>query len=226
MKLTTEQIAQIEETLVLNGLVYQDVKLELLDHIASEIEERLSNEEISFDIVNKSVFEKWEQSLEISSSGNWLGAFFKAPRVVIEKLVTYSKMQVVFILMSALVFGFVLALIVSNIQSQQTFNSLNLGLKGAYLILVLATVLSLFLIWYSKIKTTYGRLFLYRGWLVFLFFFQFNINNEPLKHFDNNNSFLYNFISCLLIGFPFTYSFFQLLLTVKHYKIVKKLKLV
>ena len=128
--------------------------------------------------------------------------------------------------MSALVFRFVLALIVSNIQSQQTFNSLNLGLKGAYLILVLATVLSLFLIWYSKIKTTYGRLFLYRGWLVFLFFFQFNINNEPLKHFDNNNSFLYNFISCLLIGFPFTYSFFQLLLTVKHYKIVKKLKLV
>jgi hypothetical protein len=226
MKLTTEQIAQIEETLVLNGLVYQDVKLELLDHIASEIEERLSSEEMSFDIVFKAVFEKWEQSLEISSSGNWLGAFFKAPRVVIEKLVTYSKMQVVFILMSALVFGFVLALIVSNIQSQQTFNSLNLGLKGAYLILVLATVLGLFLIWYSKIKTTYGRLFLYRGWLVLLFFFQFNINNEPLKHFDNNNSFLYNFISCLLIGFPFTYSFFQLLLTVKHYKIVKKLKLV
>ena len=226
MKLTAQQIAQIEETLVLNGLVYQDVKLELLDHIASEIEERLSSEEMSFDIVFKAVFEKWEQSLEISSSGNWLGAFFKAPRVVIEKLVTYSKMQVVFILMSALVFGFVLALVVSNIQSQQTFNSLNLGLKGAYLTLVLATVLGLFLIWYSKIKTTYGKLFLYRGWLVFLFFFQFNINNEPLKHFDNNNSFLYNFISCLLIVFPFTYSFFQLILTVKHYKIVKKLKLV
>ena len=226
MKLTTEQIAQIEETLVLNGLVYQDVKLELLDHIASEIEERLSSEEMSFDIVFKAVFEKWEQSLEISSSGNWLGAFFKAPRVVIEKLVTYSKMQVVFILMSALVFGFVLALIVSNTQSQQTFNSLNLGLKGAYLVLVLATVLSLFFIWYSKIKTTYGRLFLYRGWLVFFFLFQFNIINEPLKNFDSNNSFLFNFITCILLGFPFTYCFFQLMMVYEHYKIVKKLKLV
>jgi len=226
MKLTTEQIECINQTLVKKGVKFDDLKMEVLDHIASEIEVRLSNEEISFDIVFNAVFEKWEQSLEISSSGNWLGAFFKAPRAVIEKLVTYSKRQTVNILLSAIVFGFVLALIVSNIQSQQTFNSLNLGLKGAYLVLVLATVLSLFLIWNSKIKTTYGRLFLYRGWLVFLFLFQFNINNEPLKHFDTNNSFLYNFISCLLLGFPFTYSFFQLMMVYEHYKIVKKLKLV
>ena len=116
MKLTIEQIAQIEETLILNGLVYQDVKLELLDHIASEIEEKMSNEEISFELVYKSVFEKWKSSLVISSSSAWLGVFFQAPRVVVDKLISYSKRQTVIILLSALVFGFVLALIVSNIQ--------------------------------------------------------------------------------------------------------------
>ncbi len=41
MKLTTEQITQIEETLVLNGLIYDDIKLEITDHIASEIEVKI-----------------------------------------------------------------------------------------------------------------------------------------------------------------------------------------
>jgi hypothetical protein len=38
MKLTNQQIAFIDETLVLNGLTYDDIKLEVMDHIASEIE--------------------------------------------------------------------------------------------------------------------------------------------------------------------------------------------
>ncbi|WP_016988952.1 hypothetical protein [Flavobacterium sp. ACAM 123] len=38
MKLTAPQIAFINETLVLNGLIYDDIKLEVMDHIASEIE--------------------------------------------------------------------------------------------------------------------------------------------------------------------------------------------
>jgi hypothetical protein len=38
MKLTNQQITTIEQTLVLNGVVYDDIKLELLDHIATEIE--------------------------------------------------------------------------------------------------------------------------------------------------------------------------------------------
>ena len=182
MKLTAQQIAQIEETLVLNGLVYQDVKLELLDHIASEIEERMSNEEISFDIVYKSVFEKWKSSLVITSSYAWVGAFFNAPRIVIDKLVAYSKRQIVIVLMAALACGLVMALVLSNIQLEQTINVVNLGLRGAYSLLVLTTMLSLFLIWKSKFKTTYGRLFLFRGWLTFLFIFQFNIINGPLRH--------------------------------------------
>jgi len=123
MKLTTEQIAQIEETLILNSLVYQDIRLELLDHIASEIEQRLSNEEISFDIVYKSVFEKWKSALVISSNYAWLGAFFKAPRFVIDKLVAYSKREVLNIFLSVLVFGFLLAFIVSNTFQKETFKA-------------------------------------------------------------------------------------------------------
>lgn len=226
MKLTTEQIAQIEETLVLNGLVYQDVKLEIIDHIASEIEERMSHEEISFDSVYKSVFEKWKSALEISSSSNWLGAFFKAPRFVIDKLVAYSKREALHIFFSVLVFGFLLAFIVSNTFQKETFKAISLALQGAYTILILCTSISMIFIWRSSIKTMYGRLFLYRGCLVFLFCVPFNIYNDPLKHFDATNSFLQNLVGCLLLCSAFIYSLFQLMLASEHFKIVKKLKLV
>ncbi|CAH0337408.1 MAG: hypothetical protein ACK4M4_00445 [Flavobacterium sp.] len=226
MKLTTEQIAQIEETLVLNGLVYQDVKLEIIDHIASEIEERMSQEEISFDRVCKSVFEKWKSALVISSSYAWLGAFFKAPQFVVDKLVAYSKREALHVFFSVLVFGSLLAFIVSNTFQKETFKAISLALQGVYTLLMVCTSISMFLIWRSTIKTMYGRLFLFRGWLVFLFCFQFNIYNDPLKHFDANNSFLRTVVSCLLLCTPFVYSFFQLMLASEHFKIEKKLKLV
>jgi hypothetical protein len=226
MKLTTEQIATIEETLVLNGVVYDDIKLELLDHIATEIELEISIEEKPFEVVLKEVFEKWKRSLVITSSSAWLGVFFQAPRVVVDKMISYSKRQIVFVLMSTIIFGFFLALIVSNIHQEQTFNALNWGLRGGFLLMVLATIASLFLIWKSKIKTTYGRLFLYRGWLTFLFIFQFNLINGPLRHFNVNNSLWHNFISCFFIGFPFFYSFFQIMMAFEHFKTAKKLKLV
>ncbi len=39
MQLTNQQIATIEQTLFSKGLVFDDIKLEVLDHIASEIED-------------------------------------------------------------------------------------------------------------------------------------------------------------------------------------------
>jgi hypothetical protein len=51
MKLTNQQIETIEETLVLNGVVYDDIKLELVDHIATEIESEASIESKLFETV-------------------------------------------------------------------------------------------------------------------------------------------------------------------------------
>ena len=59
MKLTNQQITQIDEILVLNGLNYEDLKLEVTDHIASEIEVLMEDNSFSFDENLKAVFEKW-----------------------------------------------------------------------------------------------------------------------------------------------------------------------
>ena len=52
MKLTQEQIEFIDSILLLNGIKYDDVKLEMMDHIASEIEG--ANSKPSYNVPYKS----------------------------------------------------------------------------------------------------------------------------------------------------------------------------
>ena len=226
MKLTNQQIAQIEETLVLNGLVYDDVKLELLDHIASEIEQAMDDKEKQFADAYKSVFEKWKSELQISSSYAWLGAFFEAPRFVVDKLVSYSKKQILIVLFLSAVFAMSLSILGYFIGIELFSNILRTTLTGLFYVMVGSTIISLFLIWRSSFKTTFGRLFLYRGWVVFVFFLMSSVDNEPLKHFDSNHTFTENFISCLLYGCLFFYSYCQISMALKHFKIVSKFKMV
>ncbi|MFB0909668.1 MAG: hypothetical protein QMA99_01700 [Flavobacterium sp.] len=68
MKLTNQQITTIEETLVLNGVVYDDIKLELLDHIATEIEVLIEGNSLSFEENVQMVFKRWEPQLKPSNS--------------------------------------------------------------------------------------------------------------------------------------------------------------
>ncbi|MFV8345515.1 hypothetical protein [Flavobacterium sp. ZB4P13] len=226
MKLSREEIQIIERTLLDKGVFYEDVKLELIDHIASDIENQLENNKSNFEKAFQTVFNKWDGLLETTSSSFWLGMLFQAPKVVVDKLVSYSKRQAVIVLILALVFGILLATIISDIQQEKFFYTLNLGLTGVFFLMVLATIVSLFLIWKSKVKTTYGRLFLFRGWITFVFFYQCNINGDPLYSFNVNHSLGDNFIICFLFGLEFFYSFYQIKMTLEHFEIVKKHKLV
>lgn len=224
MKLTNQQIATIEQTLFSKGLVFEDIKLEVLDHIASEIEDRMNHEEISFETVHKSVFEKWKSELQISSSYAWLGAFFEAPRFAVDKLVAYSKKQIINVLLLSIGFASALSILGETIGTASFIDMLRVTVGGLFYAMVITTAVSGFLIRQSSFKTTFGRLFLYRGLVVFLFCYMTNIENQPLKHFDSNHTFTENFISCLLYGCLFFYSYCQITMAFKHFTIVSKLK--
>jgi hypothetical protein len=225
MKLTIEQIATIEETLVLNGVVYDDIKLELLDHIATEIEHEMDAEQSSFETIFTEVFNKWDDLLETTSSSIWLGMLFKAPKLVVHKLVSYSKKQAFIALMLAFIFSIVLNILIYYTQLQLFLSALRIILTGLFFLMVLITIVSLFLIWKSKFKTMYGRLFLFQGWVKFIFFYQFSISIKPLKRFDDSHSLVNNFISCFFFGFAFFYSFCHISTALRHFKKVIKLKL-
>ena len=68
MKLTNQQIAIIDQTLVLNGMVYDDVKLELIDHIATDIENQLAHQESDFESALKKSFGNWSDQLHLAKS--------------------------------------------------------------------------------------------------------------------------------------------------------------
>ena len=92
MKLTNHQLMIIEETLVLNGVVYDDIKLELIDHIASEIEEKLNDKKSSFEVVFNEVLQKWKPELQPSFSG-LIG--FTNPRIMTVKCHKIVKRQLI-----------------------------------------------------------------------------------------------------------------------------------
>ena len=88
--MTAEQIKTINNYLERVGLVHQDVKLEVFDHMISGIEDKMRNRKISF----KNAFEEekmnWKDDLKLSHS-YWIGLAWTAPKLVISKTVKAIK---------------------------------------------------------------------------------------------------------------------------------------
>lgn len=83
MELSKEQIQRIHKYLDVKGVKFIDFKIEILDHIISQIEEEINNGK-SFDRAFTHIKLKWNS--ELRSSHSWIfGAGFIAPRIVIKK---------------------------------------------------------------------------------------------------------------------------------------------
>lgn len=228
MKLTTEQIAEIDETLVLNGLIYGDIKLELTDHIASEIEAEMQEKETSFEVALKKVFQNWEEQLRPSSSF-WTGSQNVAPKIIIEKFSSLTKRQFKFSLLSVVVFSILMTTITMLNQQEYIFNALKLIFASAYFLVCLTIITCLFYIWKLKSKTIYGRFFQKNCGLLFFHFYIiytfFNGHTHLYRHYDRD-SFIQNFFEWFRSGFFFFMAVYLVIVANEHFKTVKKYKLV
>jgi hypothetical protein len=227
MKLTSEQIATIEETLVTKGLIYDDIKLEVTDHIASEIEIAIKDNSISFDDAFKQSFENWNDQLRPSSSF-WIGSKNVDPKVVIEKFLSLSKRQYKFALLSAIVFS-ILMLTITMINTQEyVYNALKLIFSSAYILVCLTLITCLFYIWKLKSQTTCGRFFQkncgFLGMHFFLIYTFFNGHSHLYRHY-NRGSFTRNFSEWFLHGFFMFMGVYLILIAIEHFKTIKKYKL-
>lgn len=158
MKLTTEQIAKIDKILVLNGLIYEDIKLEVTDHIASEIEAKMENKNISFDDTLHQVLINWKEQLKLSYSF-WTGSKNVAPRIVIEKWESIQRKQNltnfwVSLFITILIIGIFKFLKTENIPEIVTIITRWFCLTLWIFIVAVRTIL-----WKSKCKTLYGFIF-------------------------------------------------------------------
>ena len=220
MKLTTQQIAQIEETLVLNGLKYYDIKLEVTDHIASEIEEKLCDEKSSFEVVFDEVLEKWKPELQPSFSG-LIG--FTNPRIMTVKCHIIVKRQLFTVITISSLITIALMVFVRNSSYGLVLTNIQGVLRSFVLVEFCIVIAAWGLIWQSKHQTTYSYLMKKKsfGLIIFLFVIGIGLFPVTLNHPDVKIAFVsvFSVITYVLI------TGIYLQLAYKHFQFKKKLSI-
>ena len=220
MKLTNQQIAQIEETLVLNGLNYDDIKLEVTDHIASEIEEKIRNEKSSFEIILKEVLEKWKPELQPSFSG-LIG--FTNPRIMTVKCHKIVKRQLFTVIIFSSLITLALMVFVRNSNYGLVLTNLQGALRSFVLVEFCLVILAWGLLWKSKHQTTYSYLMKKKSFGLIIFLFMIGIGGFPVRLNDPDAK-----IAFVSVFFAITYVLITgiyLQLAYKHFQFEKKLSI-
>jgi hypothetical protein len=222
MKLTTQQIAQIEETLVLNGIQYEDIKLELTDHIASEIEEQITVQGYSFEVALHDVFQNWKEQLRPTSS-HWVGLINSSPKIVLDKWVSTTKQLQLKALLIAFFPTLFFAYFFNGKQNKFDYTLLVQIFKTMCLAISLSIIIFKFLIFKSNIKTSFSLYFNKNSTVFFIYLFFYGLGFIPIKLsiWDFGTSLFF----ILLLSFLFVYSLFCLGLAYQHLQFVKKIKL-
>ena len=101
MQLTAEQIECINQTLIGKGIKFDDIKLEVLDHIATEIENEMEVSNNDFPIVYNQVFAKWREEFKLIR--NFFSIQSPYPKLVHSKLTNQFKKEVIIALVSSIV---------------------------------------------------------------------------------------------------------------------------
>jgi hypothetical protein len=223
MKLTTQQIAKIEETLVLNGLIYDDIKLEVTDHIASEIEAEIEEKEISFEMAFKKAFENWKEQLRPSTS-LWVDMKDAVPRIVLNKWILESKKKLLKGTLIGLILAILFTIFEKNINNEIVFTNIRAILKVVFILELTFILVGKFLIWKSVQKTFFGFIFQKQTKFAVLFLlFMLGIGVMPIVSvgIDLKVNLAANFLFMVYIILPIYY----LQLAYKHFQFERKLKL-
>lgn len=171
MKLNAEQINTIDAILEKLGVVYIDYKFEILDHIASEVEESMNETGDDFEKSLEIILKRWQPKLKKSSS-TWFGYSWEMPEIMMQKAKKYHKQKMLLLVVSSSFLALIMCYLMEFIP--QFFN----GLRYFLLLVLGLQLIGYIQIKRSKQKTTFG--FLYKQ--QFLSFFFLYIQNIFLFH--------------------------------------------
>lgn len=153
MQLNSEQIELINFFLVKNEVVFDDMRFEIIDHIASDVEENYS--EIPFHEAIKIVLKKWENQIRLSQS-IFVSTTYSFPQIVLKKLLQLF-IPIVVLFSTVFIIGFLLNYFVP--KTNDLYENNKYIIQTIYGIwFVVATFFALFL-FFSKGFTTYKYVF-------------------------------------------------------------------
>ena len=215
MELTTKQIQQIEHYLDVKKILQVDLRMEVFDHIMSDIE-RLITEENSFQEAFAMVRIIWQKHFKETNSF-YFGIAYAAPKIVLKKAKNiYKKWFLIYF--AALIIPHILIENIPVSISENFKENLTLFLQGTSIFLFLTLLFLVFKKYKSKEKTTYSFVLKTQVWnLIYLpiMLLKFNFLDEN-RLLDSFNIGLF---SVLVFS---TYSYYIFLK--KHTEIIKKYK--
>ncbi|NRT12389.1 hypothetical protein [Flavobacterium sp. 14A] len=219
MKLTNQQIDTINEILVLNGLVYDDIKLELVDHIASEIELAMDDKEVLFEEALKTAFSNWRGQLQPSTS-IWLGSKNSAPRIVIDKWESIHRKEN----RSIFKYSFISFIVFFGIIKLSNDASLTENLTGFLSLLYLSLWVSIValrgILGRNKNDTIFSSIFKKRSRMPLVGLILIALSWIPNKTLGINSILEISSLYCIFLLLSFTVS--TLKLAYKHFQFEKK----
>tara|TARA_R110000868_G_C10680436_1_gene747457 strand:- start:133 stop:789 length:657 start_codon:yes stop_codon:yes gene_type:complete len=215
MQLTTEQIEFIDTILVLNGFKFEDTKMEIMDHIASEIEVKMDENKLSFDENFKIVLDKWSEEIKPSSSF-LTGLAVNYPKIILEKKVLLVKKQLAIGCLFSLVVLLLFLGLNEFYDAKVLSQNFQIGTRFLYLLAGFLLVVSNVKILNSKNKTSFKHNFRERQTAFLMFVYPICFSPTP-ENFRNQLVFV-------IASFWMVYSMFLVLEQVKkHFQFEKRL---
>ena len=155
-KLTAQQITVIEASLMYCGLKYDDLKLEVIDHISLEIESLMEENSLSFEENLKIVFDKWATDLR-PSYYFFTGIRNSYPKIVLDKMKTEAKRQLFIGFLVSMAFLFAFVGLTEYYNSQFILYYFQLGVRFLFTIGYLLLIVATLRIWNSKLNTSFNH---------------------------------------------------------------------
>jgi hypothetical protein len=227
MKLTTEQISKIDETLVLNGVIYDDIKIELTDHIASDIEKVMITQGIDFKTALINSFDKWEAQLKPASNAFWTPFWLNGPKLFIDKWVKESKKQSFYWLLLSVVITFTTVWITLQNKSNKFLAQLEQGYEILLIVLIVFLFIGRYFVYKSATKTIFSYMFNVHcvGSVLILAIILISIESDSYFIFAINQKFIMKrlFFSVFSNIWYIVYSIYSFYFLFNHFQFERKL---
>ena len=153
MKLNEEQVELINSFLVKNEVVFDDIRLEIIDHIACDVEEIYAD--IPFPDAIKIVLKKWEGQVQKTSSF-WISSWSSFPRIITKKLQQLFIPQIIIVSLIVITSLIINEFFSNVIVAFKTYESIFNIFYLVWLVVVSVFGIRLF---FSRAQTTYKYIF-------------------------------------------------------------------
>jgi hypothetical protein len=158
MKLNPKQILQIEKHLDFKELVQVDLRSEVLDHMASNIENTIQRDNLEFNEAFNAEIKLWNEDLKEYSS-SWLGYAWVGPKLLMQKCVKEVKRMYLFSICLTAMLSAIGIQLTKVLKMELPTSAISNVLGIIYLLSFVLTGIGFYKMKVSKIQTTYRHIY-------------------------------------------------------------------